>query len=95
MSGPFVLAFEFSPSVWAVVGIVGLAILGVAWFAVKFWLASTRPADIKEVQTPTLDRLNQRALAALGEDDEDEDEAPEGLRQAVDEPVTPDHPVSK
>jgi hypothetical protein len=53
---------------------------------VKFWLASTRPADIREVQTPTLDRLNQRALAALGDEEEDEEEAPEGLKDAVEEP---------
>lgn len=71
-------------SFWLVVGVVGVAVLGVAWFAIRFWLASTRPADIQEVPTPTLDRLNRAALEGLGGDDEEDDEdAPEGLRDVV------------
>lgn len=71
---------DFSPMV--VVAVVGIAILGVAYFAIRFWLVSTRPPDIKDVQTPHLDRLNQAALSHLGDEDEeeDDDEAPAELR---------------
>ena len=76
-----------TPAVLTVVVVVGIAIMGVVWFGLKFWLASTRPADIKEVQTPNLDRMNREALEALGEEEEDADEeAPEGLKDVVEEP---------
>jgi len=79
-------AIEWTPALWTVIAVVGIALMGVAWFALKFWLASTRPADIKEVQTPKLDRLNREALEALGDDEEEADEeAPEGLKDVVDE----------
>ena len=62
--------------------VVGILVLGVAWFAVRFWLASTRPVAIKEVRTPTLDRLNEEALGQMGDDSEEEDdEAPAELQQ--------------
>ena len=89
MSAAEVLAFDITPTptMWTVMAVVGIALLGVAWFALKFWLASTRPADIKEVQTPNLDRMNREALEALGEEEEDADEeAPEGLKDVVEEP---------
>jgi hypothetical protein len=69
---------------WLVIAVVGIAVLGVAWFGVRFWLASTRPANIDEVPTPTLDRLNRAALEGFGGDDEEEDEeAPEGLKDVM------------
>ena len=78
------LAATGDSSFWLVISVVGIAVLGVAWFGVRFWLASTRPANIQEVPTPTLDRLNRAALEGLGGDEEDEDEdAPEGLRDVV------------
>ncbi len=67
-----------------VVVVVGIAVLGGAWFALRFWLASTRLPKIREIQTPALDRLNQEALEAIGKGEEEEDEeAPEGLRKVV------------
>ena len=78
-------AIEWTPALWSVIAVVGIALMGVAWFALKFWLASTRPADIQEVQTPKLDRLNREALEALGEEEEEDEEAPEGLKDVVDE----------
>lgn len=85
MSVP-VLAFEMTTTTLAVIAIVGIAMLGVAWFGVKFWLAFTRPPDIKEIRTPNLDRINQQALAGLGDEDEEDEEAPEDLQKAADEP---------
>jgi hypothetical protein len=79
---PCVLAVGDS-TFWLVVMVVVVAVLGVAWFGVRFWLASTRPANIQEVPTPTLDRLNRAALEGLGGHDEEEEEAPEGLRNVV------------
>lgn len=80
---------------YAVIAAVACAVLGVVYFAVRFWLVSTRPADILDVPTPTLDRLNQRALERMGsetlEEDEQEtealedEEAPEGLKAVVPE----------
>ena len=61
---------------YLIAAVVAVAVLGAVWFGVRFWLASTRPADIKDVQTPALDRLNRRALerAAVERDDAEEDE---------------------
>lgn len=73
--------FNLDGSSLTVVAVVGIAILGVAYFALRFWLVSTRPPNIQDVRTPNLDRLNQDALAHLGDDeDEDDDEAPAELR---------------
>ena len=70
-----------------VAAVVAVAVLGVVWFAVRFWLASTRPADIKVVDTPNLDRLNRAALegAVVDEDEEDEEEEDETANDDDDE----------
>jgi uncharacterized membrane protein YqiK len=77
--------FSLSPTVLLIAGVVAITVLGVAWFAIRFWLASTRPVDIQEIKTPNLDRLNRQALEGLGGDDEEEedDEAPDGLKNVV------------
>jgi len=75
-----------SPAVLTVIAVVGIAIMGVVWFGLKFWLASTRPVNIKEVQTPKLDRLNREALEALGDEEDEDEDVPEGLKDVVDEP---------
>jgi hypothetical protein len=83
-----ILAAESMPrsAVLTVIVIVGIALMGVVWFALRFWLASTRPPNIKDIRTPKLDRLNQQALEAMGNEGEDEDEeAPEGLKDVVPE----------
>lgn len=59
----------------AVIAGVGVLVLGVAYFGVKFWLVSTRPVDLKDVPTPALDRLNRRALEHMAEETVEEDEA--------------------
>jgi len=76
------LAIHLDASGIAVIAVVGIMILGVAYFALRFWLVSTRPPDIKEVRTPNLDRMNRDALAHLGdEEDDDDDDAPAGLKE--------------
>jgi hypothetical protein len=80
---------------FAVIAAVACVVLGVAYFGIRFWLISTRPADIRDIPTPTLDRLNMRALEHMGsetvEEDEEEtealenEEAPEGLKSVVPE----------
>jgi hypothetical protein len=67
---------------------VAVAVLGAAWFGLRFWLASTRPSDIKDIQTPTIDRLNRQALERMGgagEEPDDDDEPPEDLKRIVPE----------
>jgi hypothetical protein len=59
----------------AVIAAVACAVLGVVYFGLRFWLVSTRPADIRDVPTPTLDRLNRRALEHMAAESVDEDEA--------------------
>ena len=76
-----VIALAIEAPAVLVGAVVGIMVLGVAWFAVRFWLASTRPPAIKEVRTPTLDRLNEEALGQMADDTEEEDiEAPEELQ---------------
>ena len=81
------LTLAFTSGWLMVAGVVAIAVLGVAGFGLRFWLASTRPADIKEISTPRLDRLNQQALErmARGGDEEEEEEAPEDLKKVVPE----------
>jgi hypothetical protein len=72
------------PAVLTVIVIVAIALMAVAWFGLRFWLASTRSPDIKDVRTPKLDQLNRAALEAMGREGEEEDEeAPEGLKDVV------------
>jgi hypothetical protein len=82
-----VLAMTNTPGWLMAAGAVAIAVLGVAWFALRFWLASTRPADIKDIPTPRIDRLNQQALEHLarGDEQDDDEEAPEGLKKVVPE----------
>jgi membrane protein required for beta-lactamase induction len=69
---------------WTVAVVVGIALLGVVWFALRFWLASIRPPKIQDIRTPALDRLNRRALEAMGREDQPEDEEPpKGLKDVV------------
>jgi hypothetical protein len=84
---------------YAVLAAVGVAVLGVIYFAVRFWLVSTRPADIRDVPTPALDRLNREALERMAAESPEEDaeetaaladeEAPEGLRSVVPQEADP------
>jgi hypothetical protein len=80
----------------AVAGGVGVAVLGVIYFGIRFWLISTRPADIREVETPNLDRLNRAALESMGEssgaeeEGDGEDEAPAELKSIVPPPEAPE-----
>ena len=43
-------------------GAGAMALLVFGWFALRYWLAITRPAAIKEVETPTVNRMNASAL---------------------------------
>lgn len=62
------------------------------WGGVRFWLVVTRPPKIKEVHTPTLDRLNQKALDHMADPDappEEEEVPPADLLAVVPEEETP------
>jgi hypothetical protein len=51
---------------WPVIVLAALAAgLLLVYAAVRYWLISTRPADIQDVPTPTVDRLNTEALTQL------------------------------
>ena len=65
-----------------VVAVVAIAVMGAVWFGIKFWLTSTRPANIRDVSTPALDRLNRAALEGTIPPEEDEEENEE---EAVEE----------
>jgi hypothetical protein len=83
-----ILATEGMPrsAVLTIIVIVGIALMGVVWFALKFWLASTRPPNIQEIRTPNLDRINQQALEVMGrQEEDDDDDVPEGLKDVVPE----------
>ena len=53
-------------------GIVGggVAVLVVVWFALRYWIATTHDANIKDIPTPTIDRLNEQALEHMDLDPE-------------------------
>lgn len=54
---------------------VGVAALIMIFFAVKFWLVTTRPVATHDVATPALDRLNAQALEHMAGETAEEDEA--------------------
>jgi hypothetical protein len=62
---------------WSVIIASAVGLLIIVWGGVRFWVGTTRPAAIKEVHTPTLDRMNESALAqfAKTEDEEGAEEA--------------------
>lgn len=61
---------------WIAVGVaIAVGILAFAFLGLKMWLAATRPPAINDVPTPTLDRLNQRALSHMVEETAEEAEA--------------------
>lgn len=64
-----------------------VAILILTWGGVRFWLVVTRPPQIKDVHTPTLDHMNQQALAHMGADGDgdqiEDDNPPADLLSAV------------
>src|SRR3954469_9328022 len=75
-----------------VVAAVAIAVMGAVWFGIKFWLASTRPANIEDVHTPALDRLNRAALEGGGDDEDDEDLEEEEELGAEDDDEESDEP---
>ena len=66
-----------------------VAILILTWGCVRFWLVVTRPPKIKDVPTPTLDRMNEQALSHMGPEGDgdqiEDDNAPSDLLAAVPE----------
>jgi len=44
---------------WAAAGAVLLAI---GWFAVRYWIVANRPSALKDIETPTINRMNTNAL---------------------------------
>jgi hypothetical protein len=81
-----------APSLAIVAGIA-VAALVIIYFAIRFWLASTRPPGIQDVKTPTLDRMNLGALQHMAGESSEQDaqetealkneEAPEDLKAVV------------
>jgi hypothetical protein len=51
------------------------------WFGLRYWLAVTRPAAIKEVETPRINRMSAAALDHMvGESAEDAEAELEAMR---------------
>ena len=63
----------------------GVAVLVLVWFALRYWITTTHDPNIKDIPTPTIDRLNQQALEHMDEDPEvraalaDSEPAPDDL----------------
>ncbi len=76
---------------WTTLVLVGLLTLMIfIWFAVRYWLINVQNSALRDIKTPTIDRLNAAALekfddpeavALLGMDEP----APEDLLAAVPE----------
>ncbi len=74
---------------WTTLVLVGLLTLMIfIWFAVRYWLVNAQNSALRDIKTPTIDRLNTAALekfddpeavARLGMDEP----APEDLLAAV------------
>lgn len=78
MSGIMVV-LGLSTGEWVLIGAASLlGLMIVAFGGVRYWLAMTRPTSLKDVETPTIDRMNAAALSRMtgggGEDPEPEDE---------------------
>jgi hypothetical protein len=82
----------------------GVAVLIMVWFAVRYWIATTRDPNIKDIPTPTIDRLNREALEHMDLDPEvqaalaDGEPAPDDLLDIVpkdDEPAESDGKAPK
>ncbi len=73
----------------------GVAVLVVVWFALRYWIATTHDPDIKDIHTPTIDRLNEEALDHMDLDPEvqaalaDSEPAPDDLLDFVPKDKTP------
>lgn len=67
----------------------GVAVLVVVWFALRYWIATTHNPDIKDIPTPTVDRLNAEALEHMDMDPEvqaalaDSEPAPDDLLNII------------
>jgi hypothetical protein len=59
----------------AIIAGVGVGVMIMVFFGLRFWLVSTRPAAIQDVATPQLDQLNRKALEHMAGETLEEDEA--------------------
>ena len=50
---------------WAEISGGALAFVVLVWFALRYWIASTRDPYINEIPTPTIDRMNHSALEKM------------------------------
>ncbi|MGC8624972.1 MAG: hypothetical protein ACP5VQ_06875 [Phycisphaerae bacterium] len=72
-------------------GLVGgaVAVLLIIWFALRYWISTTHEPKIKDIHTPTVDRLNAEALEHMDLDPEvqaalsDNEPAPDDLLNSV------------
>ena len=69
---------------WTVIAASAVVLLVMVWGGIRFWLGTTRPPQIKDVHTPTLDRMNANALERFGAANEGEE---------VEEPAENDAPA--
>ncbi|NNM84719.1 MAG: hypothetical protein HKL96_03040 [Phycisphaerales bacterium] len=83
-----------SSQAWAEISGGALAFVVLVWFALRYWIASTRDPQINEIPTPTIDRMNHSALEKMRvqvEAAEQGDEMPEEiLAESVDEAAPDD-----
>ncbi len=77
---------------------VGVAVLALTWFALRYWIATTQEPHIKDIPTPNVDRLNSEALEHMDQDPEvqaalsDNEPAPSDLLASLptEKPATSD-----
>ena len=82
-----ILALAMDDPTLIVIVVVGIGLLGVIYFGVRFWLVSTRPPQIPDVPTPNIERRNRQALEHMAEETAEEDEAETRAMENEDSPA--------
>jgi hypothetical protein len=69
------LALTLDSQNLAVIAGVGVGMMVMVFFGVRFWIVSTRPPKLQDIHTPNVDRLNRKALERMAGETLEEDEA--------------------
>jgi hypothetical protein len=86
MNDLFIVAI--SPNAWAVMLAGAVAVLVIAWFALRYWITLTHDPRRNEISTPTIDQMNAAALEGMNDPEEiarraENEPAPADLLAAV------------
>ena len=84
------LVVAISQNAWAVILAGAVAVLVIAWFALRFWITVTHDSHSNEISTPTIDQMNAAALEGMNDPEEiarraENEPAPADLLAAVSE----------